>query len=50
MKQRHLHFGMYDKVKLHTPLHSHMLKIEKRNPSSIELNEKRTFMELMLNM
>ena len=50
MMQRHLHFWMDNEAKLTTPLHSHTYNIEKRNPSSRELNEKHTFMELMMNM
>ena len=45
--QRNLQFGMDHKVKLRTPLHNHYVE---RNPSSAELNEKHTVMELMLNM
>ena len=37
MMQRHLHFWTDNEVKLPTPLHSHVYKIEKRNPSSTEL-------------
>ena len=44
MIQRHLHFRMDHKVKLRTQPYG------ERNPSSTELNEKHTFMELMLNM
>ena len=48
--QRHLHFWTDNEVKLPTPLRSLMHKFEKRNLSSTDLNEKHTFMELMINM
>ena len=50
MMQRHLHFGMDHKVKVTYSITQPYVENLKKNRSPTELNEKHTFMELMMNM